>query len=589
MPNEEYKELYDYLNEQYKEDYRFIITLHPLYEDLPSNQQKVYCLLYNIHTKHDLPEIFSETVCKTEEKEFSSSCFSENDITLLATIDFDKVPMALAAKTYAFMWLTMKDYEYAKKAAEYYLKAFKEGFDCIQWGYCIDAIKNSLYFAKKVGYDKCIDNSLGSLFGKMKLVDGKDPSFFTIESIAILIDNKYCDDEKKKICLSIIEKFITAQTTDRDLIANRIDLIEEAHTTKSKLLNKMNKNEDAKKCMVSYADLLVELFEKPNDNRDVFICEKHLKNAMHIYRKNGYPNLANEVHCKLIYVQEKKTKNLHTISKQVDVSKIYNSIQESFNGLSFHEAIVLLSEITKFNIISDIRKKMIDGIYNSPITSLCTRAVMNSKGQTVFQLAPLDINNPEKEMEVFWQYMYLEATYENKIVGGTLLKFALDYIKSNYSFAETDLDFIFNKNKMISEDRIQIWRKGLYLGLSGDIYSSLHLLCPQIENYFRFIAELSGDIVVTLESNGTSKDKVLSSVFELPKLNECFNEDILFSFRGLLNENTGANLRNLIAHGIIGEDEANSGIGLALICMSLKLLASNSPEVKRIIQKSENI
>ena len=68
----------------------------------------------------------------------------------------------------------------------------------------------------------------------------------------------------------------------------------------------------------------------------------------------------------------------------------------------------------------------------------------------------------------------------------------------------------------------------------------MHILAPQVENLFRDIAQGAGGITVTLEKDGTSMEKVLSSILSLPELMDCYDNDILFIFRGLLNERAGA-------------------------------------------------
>ena len=84
--------------------------------------------------------------------------------------------------------------------------------------------------------------------------------------------------------------------------------------------------------------------------------------------------------------------------------------------------------------------------------------------------------------------------------------------------------------------REDIILNGIYFGLVGDYYTSLHILAPQMENLFRTIARDVGGVTFTLENDNTSKVKVLSSVFEIDELKECYDENILFVFRALLNE-----------------------------------------------------
>ena len=69
--------------------------------------------------------------------------------------------------------------------------------------------------------------------------------------------------------------------------------------------------------------------------------------------------------------------------------------------------------------------------------------------------------------------------------------------------------------------------------------------------------------------------KVLSSILSLPELVDCYDNDILFTFRGLLNEQAGANIRNEIAHGIISEYACSTGVclyfGVAVIKITFRL------------------
>ena len=86
-------------------------------------------------------------------------------------------------------------------------------------------------------------------------------------------------------------------------------------------------------------------------------------------------------------------------------------------------------------------------------------------------------------------------------------------------------------------------------------------------------AKTAGALTVTFENDGTSKQKTLTSIFDLPELLDCYDNDIIFLFKGLLNEQAGANIRNEIAHGIMTEESGRSGASIYLIC--LNMLADN--------------
>lgn len=117
----------------------------------------------------------------------------------------------------------------------------------------------------------------------------------------------------------------------------------------------------------------------------------------------------------------------------------------------------------------------------------------------------------------------------------------------------------------------------------------MHILAPQVENLFRDIAQGAGGITVTLEKDGTSMEKVLSSILSLPELMDCYDNDILFIFRGLLNERAGANIRNEIAHGIISESACSTGACLYFGVAVIKLLSLTSSPYYQILKNSEKL
>ena len=125
--------------------------------------------------------------------------------------------------------------------------------------------------------------------------------------------------------------------------------------------------------------------------------------------------------------------------------------------------------------------------------------------------------------------------------------------------------------------------------LNGDYYEALHILAPQVENLFRNIAREVGGLTVTLEKDGSSMEKVLSSIFSLPELLDCYDNDILFTFRGLLNEQSGANIRNEIAHGIISEYACSTGVCLYFGVAVIKLLSLTSSSCYQILKNSEKL
>lgn len=75
----------------------------------------------------------------------------------------------------------------------------------------------------------------------------------------------------------------------------------------------------------------------------------------------------------------------------------------------------------------------------------------------------------------------------------------------------------------------------------------------------------------------------------MPELLECYDNDILFTFRGLLNEQAGANIRNEIAHGIISEYDCSTGACLYFGVAVIKLLSLTSVSFYQVLKNSEKL
>ena len=151
------------------------------------------------------------------------------------------------------------------------------------------------------------------------------------------------------------------------------------------------------------------------------------------------------------------------------------------------------------------------------------------------------------------------------------------------------IEFLVNNNGIVPEGREKIFQKGIGSFLRGEYYEAMHILAPQMENLFRNIANEVGGLTSKLSNDGSSQEKVLSSVFTIPELVDAYENDILFAFRGLLNEQAGANIRNRIAHGMIEEAECSSGEFLYFGAAVIKILSFTARACYKLIVESEKL
>lgn len=264
-------------------------------------------------------------------------------------------------------------------------------------------------------------------------------------------------------------------------------------------------------------------------------------------------------------------------------------IQEALRAVNFYQKGIMLYHNNGESDKADAAHKRLVEIKDNPISHLFGKSLINAQGQTVLALHPLDIHDPEKDPKLMELHMYQNALEKQKVAGDIWVKNALIIIRDKFVIDKSMVEFLVKDNPIIPDGRERIFQSGLYMFLNGDYYEALHILAPQVENLFRNIAREVGGLTVTLEKDGSSMEKVLSSILSLPELVDCYDNDILFTFRGLLNEQAGANIRNEIAHGIISEYACSTGVCLYFGVAVIKLLSLTSASCYQILKNSEKL
>ena len=513
-------------------------------------------------------------------RSFSVEDLKESDYAILTSLDFENLPLKLKARVSDILWTQKKSYKYAQIAAEAYLSLFNLIFSKDDWVEAQDMINRSICISAQTKQNDLYNRCCKTLYDIIVNINGTDTGFLSISFIEIILNQKY--DNIKTII--DIKKII--DITDKIILHNKNNprKVEHAYLLKFKCFNEQKDNASAIQTNIDMAEYFVDYAENlsKNEKNDLFRAEMFFKKAILLYRSNGEPHKAEETHRRLLDIQKDKLKAMHTHTITFDVSKTIENISQNLDGLSFEECIIRLTQIVSFYKKGDFKKIVLGDLKKHPLIKIFPKSFINSSGQTIFELPPLDISNPEKDKKILDMHIHNKMYEYQNIAGNVYLSFVLSYIKEHFDVNNQDLKFIFLDNFIVPPDRENIFVSAIRMALNGNYYEALHILAPQTENIFRNIANGVGGLTSTLESDGTSKEKVLSSIFDLPELLECYDNDILFFFKGMLNEQAGANIRNRIAHGLINPQGANSGASIYFICAVIKLLVISSRKCHEI-------
>ena len=512
---------------------------------------------------------------------FAIEDLSEDYYTLLSSLDLSKIPLNLKARISDILWTQKKDFKCAVLAAEAYFDLYDLWFSDNDWLEPLDMIKRAICISAQINkkdlYEKCCQ----SIYNHITRIDGTDKDFLSISLIEILLVQSSGDLNK---IVDILNKIIS-------LNANNPNKTEHAYSLKSQCFYKLKNPDLAKQSNIDMADYFANYAEYilKNDAQGALRAQLFFNKAIFAYRNNGEPQKAESTHKRLVEVQKGILDLMQPITFEYDGKKIIDNITQNMENLSFEQSIIRLTQMISFYKKDEYQKKVLDEIKEHPISHLFTSAVINGDGQTVLSLPGLEISDPEKDQALLDLHIHRKMLEFQRISGNMYLKPAFSYVSSHYNVDNENLDFLIKDNFIIPVGRENVIRSAIIMVLKGHYYEALHIMAPQAENIFRNIAKEVGGLTVTLETDGTSKEKVLSSIFDLPELKDCYDNDILFLFKGLLNEQAGANIRNEIAHGIMSEYNANSGACLYFICAFLKLLVMSSGNCIEIYKQNPKL
>ena len=554
--------------------------------ELSEEERSIFDLLKNIvslRTKihNDGIEFHPMFVMADGSRTFSIEDISEDDYLILHSLKLEKMPLILRALIADILWTNKKEFSAAKIAANAYWKLFMLWYtdednvgtiDMIRRAVCISVQtkQTTLYNEIQEWFNEFIDTKAASAEG-----------FFSLKIMELFFKQKNFD---VFIILKVLDDLIDGNS-------DNIAKVEQAYKLKTECLFKLKRKEDAIKNNNLLADYYLEFAEKifKKDIQGALKAVNFYQKGIMLYRNNGESDKADAAHKRLVEIQKEIPKIMVPFSVELDIKGVIDNLKANMEGLSFEECVIRLTQMFVFEKQEDIKKRVIEEFKDNPISHLFGKSLINAQGQTVLALHPLDIHDPEKDPKLMELHMYQNALEKQKVAGDIWVKNALIIIRDKFVIDKSMVEFLVKDNPIIPDGRERIFQSGLYMFLNGDYYEALHILAPQVENLFRNIAREVGGLTVTLEKDGSSMEKVLSSILSLPELVDCYDNDILFTFRGLLNEQAGANIRNEIAHGIISEYACSTGVCLYFGVAVIKLLSLTSASCYQILKNSEKL
>ena len=137
-------------------------------------------------------------------------------------------------------------------------------------------------------------------------------------------------------------------------------------------------------------------------------------------------------------------------------------------------------------------------------------------------------------------------------------------------------------SELITDDHIEIVRRGLDAYMAEDYLVCCHLLVPQLEAAIRRLFAMNGANIMRAKKNPEEGNEYISldSLLSTEEAVTYMGEDIANYFRNVLTDQYGWNIRNQLSHGLLATDNFNFGMADRVVHAFLLLGMFKKKELK---------
>lgn len=207
-----------------------------------------------------------------------------------------------------------------------------------------------------------------------------------------------------------------------------------------------------------------------------------------------------------------------------------------------------------------------------PLASLIGRRTFGPDGRTVHRSPGSEDATIYGERAAIWEGMIQHYQLRVNLLGGIVLPKAWGQLSTDHRFHIGDFQALAAGSSIVPSTHEGVFARGLHYGYAGDFGVAVHLLVPAIEALVRLHLANAGERTSTISAEGSENEIGLSALMENERVVDIFGEDVAFELRALLCGPIGPNLRNEVAHGLLGDTVFASGSSVYLWWLTLKLV-----------------
>jgi len=257
----------------------------------------------------------------------------------------------------------------------------------------------------------------------------------------------------------------------------------------------------------------------------------------------------------------------------VDISELIENARKLVSGKPVRDALFSFANIYQGARADQIRTSAEKILQQSIFRRLAGSTHLSRDGRVIAKQPATGFENvPGREDPALWAQMVHDyQILINIVVHGDILP-AHEVLLQEHRLREDDFIGLASQSPIVPRGRERLFGKALYAGFDRDFTASMHLLAPQIEHMVRFHLKNAGVKTTNLDIDGIENENGLNTLMGLPEAEKVFGKDLSFEIKALFCDTLGPNLRNELAHGLLGDDSFQSIHAIYAWWMALRLV-----------------
>lgn len=457
----------------------------------------------------------------------------------------------LRARFLDVLWVQARSFPAAQGAIEAYIASARVLEHPDDWTSCHKRLERALRLAAGLGKGGAYLRT--SVLQEMEAVlhryQGTDPLYLTLRLARLMLEFKHGDFSK------FAEYAVTAANSAE--AAKNYWRSKEYFQLAAECFRACSDADGEATALRSSAESLVKEAELAygQSGRGAIVAASVLSDAVEMMRRvPGGQNRALELHKRLLDLQKESTAQLKAFSTKTDGTDLVQRALAVVRGKPLHHAIFSLCTMAKPPSLEKLKQAVHEQARVAVLGSLFSNDVLNSRGRVVARAPGLDANADVKDEGLRWR-MFQQARMSRNMTVQAVLNPVRVEILETHSPDREDIFGLVRNSPWIPPGHAESVVRALVAGFQGDMLVAAHLIPPQLEAIVRHVVESHGGVTSKLETGGVQPEKSLGILLETPEALTVFGEDGVFEMQDLLTEQLGTNLRNEVAHGLLGDSQ----------------------------------